>query len=231
MRLIATIVIVTFSIAANAQQRSSVGGSSQRQAATTTTSLPYNGGSCAAPSSTASTYFMDAIYASASASAKGTAPFANANGFKTYHNVVKDFQAKSDASGDQTQAIQKAIDDGRKSGQPTTHPRTVFLPAGNYTLGSTLNLKMGTVVVGNPADPPTIQASKSFDGDTLVNGYDDSAGSQPNDFMTVLKNVSPAILIGPIATVAWCLLLWPCNSRACKKHCYADMSTWLRELR
>lgn len=124
----------------------------------------------------------------------GYAPYASGSKvYPVYRNVL-DYGAQNDGSGDQTAKIQKAIDDdgngGSRKGQGVTrYPAEVFLPGGVYQLESTLYLTVGTIIVGDPQNPPIIRAGTNFDGQFLVMGYDKQAGHPETSFMTLVKNV------------------------------------------
>lgn len=99
-----------------------------------------------------------------------------------------------DGTGDQTERIQQAIDDdgnggSRKGRGVTRYPAEVYLPSGTYTLGSTLFLTVGTIIVGDPKNPPVLKASANFNGQFMVMGYDKQAGNPETSFMTLMKNV------------------------------------------
>jgi len=105
-----------------------------------------------------------------------------------------DYGAVNDGSGDQTAKLQKAIDDDgnggtRKSKGTTRYPAEVYLPGGIYTLGSTLTLTVGTIIVGDPQNPPVIKAASNFQGQFLVMGYDKNNGNPETSFMMLVKNV------------------------------------------
>lgn len=133
--------------------------------------------------------------------ARGYAPFIS--GYYTYpvYRNVLNYSVKNDGTGDQTANLQNAINtDGRggsREGQGVTYePAEVYFPGGTYQLKSTLNLRMNTIIVGDPLNPPVIKAAPDFTGDTLVNGYDDanndpSSGATRGElsFMTMMKNV------------------------------------------
>lgn len=124
---------------------------------------------------------------------RGYAPEVSNANYPVWRNV-KDYSAVADGSGDQTSAIQNAINDdgsnGSRKGQGVTrYPAEVFLPGGTYQLGSTLDLRVGTVITGDPLNPPVLKASSSFNGDTLINGYDSGNGAAETSFMTLLRNV------------------------------------------
>ncbi|CAL5866717.1 uncharacterized protein PFLUO_LOCUS927 [Penicillium psychrofluorescens] len=124
----------------------------------------------------------------------GYAPYANTtNRYPVYRNVM-DYSVVNDGSGDQTRNLQKAIDDdgnggSRKGKGVTRFPAEVFLPGGTYQLESTLNLTVGTIIVGDPMDPPILAAAANFRGQFLVMGYDEENGPPETSFMTLVKNV------------------------------------------
>ncbi|CAG7975116.1 unnamed protein product [Penicillium salamii] len=124
---------------------------------------------------------------------RGYAPHVSNANYPVWRNV-KDYSASADGSGDQTSSIQNAInDDGsggsRASQGVTRYPAEVFLPGGTYQLGSTLNLRVGTVITGDPLNPPVLKAAPGFNGDTLINGFDSQNGQPETSFMTLLRNV------------------------------------------
>jgi glucan 1,3-beta-glucosidase len=127
--------------------------------------------------------------------ARGYAPFIdNYYTYPTYRNAVKGYGAKNDGSGDQTGSLQAALNDDGRGGnryqQGTTfEPAEVFLPSGTYQLHSKLDLRMGTIIVGDPLNPPVIRPAADFVGDTVVNGSDLATGHPEDSFMTLLKNV------------------------------------------
>jgi glucan 1,3-beta-glucosidase len=112
--------------------------------------------------------------------ARGYAPFlANYYTFPTWRNVLDaPYNAKNDGSGDQAAAIQAALNsDGRggnrwSSGVVTAEPAHVFLPGGTYTLHTRLDLRLGTIIMGDPQNPPILKAAPGFSDSTLIRGYD-----------------------------------------------------------
>ncbi|CAI7603253.1 unnamed protein product [Penicillium pancosmium] len=124
----------------------------------------------------------------------GLAPYISEdNSYPVYRNVMH-YNVANDGTGDQTANLQKAIDDtgaggSRKGNGVTRFPAEVYLPSGVYQLGSTLKLTVGTIIVGNPNNPPVIKASPSFRGQFLVLGYDKNNGNPETSFMMVMKNV------------------------------------------
>jgi hypothetical protein len=124
----------------------------------------------------------------------GIAPFAKSpDRYPVYRNVM-DYSVVNDGSGDQTAKLQKAIDDdgvggSRKGNGVTRYPAEIYLPGGVYRLGSTLSLTVGTILVGNPLNPPVLKAAPGFKGDHLVMGYDEKAGQPETSFAMLIKNV------------------------------------------
>jgi len=105
-----------------------------------------------------------------------------------------DYSVINDGTGNQTQRLQKAIDDdgaggSRKGKGVSRYPAEVYLPGGVYQLGSTLRLTVGTIIVGNPLNPPVLKAAKDFDGEHLIMGYDSHNGNPETSFAIVVKNV------------------------------------------
>jgi hypothetical protein len=124
----------------------------------------------------------------------GYAPFTTSpNKYPVFRNVM-DYSVINDGTGDQTARMQKAIDDdgnggSRKGTGVTRNPAEVFLPGGIYQLGSTLTLTVGTIIVGDPSNPPIIKAAPNFQGEFLVMGYDKMNGNPETSFMTLVKNI------------------------------------------
>jgi hypothetical protein len=124
---------------------------------------------------------------------RGYAPEVTNAKYPVWRNV-KDYSASADGTGDQTASIQKAINDDGSNGSRasqgvTRYPAEVFLPGGTYQLGSTLNLRVGTVITGDPLDPPVLKAAPGFSDGTLINGFDSKNGQPETSFMTLLRNV------------------------------------------
>ncbi|CAI7637121.1 unnamed protein product [Penicillium viridicatum] len=123
----------------------------------------------------------------------GFAPYAESSLYPVYRNVM-DYSVVNDGSGNQTPKLQQAIDDdglggSRKGHGVTRYPAQVYLPGGVYQLESTLNLTVGTIIVGNPLNPPIIKAGPGFSGDYLIMGYDSHNGNPETSFATLVKNV------------------------------------------
>jgi glucan 1,3-beta-glucosidase len=107
---------------------------------------------------------------------------------------VTTYGVKNDGSGNQTSALQNAIDTdgqgGTREGKGSTYmPAEVFLPGGVYTVGSTLTLRLGTIIVGDPLNKPILKASSEFIGSTLVSGQDPASGHPETVFMVAMRNV------------------------------------------
>ena len=70
----------------------------------------------------------------------------------------------------------------------TGQPAVIYVPRGIYTLKCPLQLFVGTVVMGDPLDPPTLKAGPDFKGDTLIYGKDPHHVSTTN-FLIAIKNL------------------------------------------
>lgn len=145
-------------------------------------------------SSNPSTYWLD--QQDHTGAARGFAPFLPGDfNYPVYRNV-KSYNAVGNGNADDTQSIQNAInDDGnggnRYNNEVTTRPAEVFVPGGTYKLTKQLDLRLNTILVGDPDNMPTFKASSNFNGGTVVNGYDyathDSGGTTA--FFIAMKNI------------------------------------------
>lgn len=70
----------------------------------------------------------------------------------------------------------------------TGQPVIVYLPRGLYLLDEPLQVYVGTVIVGDPTDPPVIKAAKKFSADHLIYAKDPNFGGTIN-FYIGIKNV------------------------------------------
>ena len=112
-----------------------------------------------------------------------------------FRNVKTSYGAKGDGVTDDTAALQNAITTGNSATNRAAHtlgttgqPAVVYLPEGTYIISSPLQLYVDTVFMGNPLSPPTIKASSSFSGNTLIYGKDPNLGSTIN-FYVAIKNL------------------------------------------
>jgi len=61
-------------------------------------------------------------------------------------------------------------------------PAVVYISGGTYLISSTLDLYAGTVIVGDPLNPPVFKVASSFSGTKLINGRDSTWGSATQVF-------------------------------------------------
>lgn len=131
---------------------------------------------CSPATSTPSDYWMNQM--DHTGNPRGYAPFlANYYTYPVWRNVL-DYGAKNDGSSDATPGIQAALNyyDGQNTrwsvGSKMAIPAHVFLPGGTYLLKSKLDLRVGTIIMGDPQNPPILKADPGFSGSVLVQGYD-----------------------------------------------------------
>jgi glucan 1,3-beta-glucosidase len=92
---------------------------------------------------------------------------------------VRDYGAAGDGTTDDTAAFQAAIDAGNDYANRTTNslgttgqPAVVYVPRGEYLLRGPLQLYVGTVVMGDATDRPTLRAAKDTDAAVMVYAKD-----------------------------------------------------------
>ena len=130
---------------------------------------------------------------------RGYAPLiSEAATYPVYRNV-RSYNAVGDGNTDDTNALQKAINaisagpDPNSAGtryqnEVTTRPALVFVPGGTYKLTKPLDMRLNTILVGDPLNRPIFKASSNFNGATLINGNDfatDGASGTTNFFIGI----------------------------------------------
>ncbi|KAL5332849.1 pectate lyase superfamily protein-domain-containing protein [Aspergillus crustosus] len=116
--------------------------------------------------------------------------------YKVFRNVITDYGADNTGKSDASSAIQGAIRDGPSGGPArdahamgtTGQPAIVYLPGGTYLLKAALQLYVGTVLVGDPTNPPVFKAEPGFAGDHMIYAKDPNFGGTIN-FYIGLKNL------------------------------------------
>ena len=128
--------------------------------------------------------------------ARGYAPFlGNDFTYPVYRNV-RAYGALGNGIKDDTDALQNAINTDGKGGtryknEVTTRPAEVFVPGGTYKISKTIDLRLNTILVGDPNNRPIFKAAANFGGESLINGYDfatDGTAGTTN-FLVAIKNV------------------------------------------
>ncbi|KAK3495223.1 pectate lyase superfamily protein-domain-containing protein [Neurospora hispaniola] len=128
---------------------------------------------------------------------QGVAPFnEDSAGYKVFRNV-RDYGAKGDGSSDDTEAINKAISDGKRCGKgcssQTTTPALVYFPPGTYVVSKPLIQLYYTQLVGDAVSPPTLQAAPNFEGMAVIDSdpYEDGGENwwvNQNNFFRQVRN-------------------------------------------
>jgi glucan 1,3-beta-glucosidase len=128
--------------------------------------------------------------------ARGYAPFLGTDFTYPVYRNVRAYGAAGNGNNDDTNALQNAINTDGKGGtryrnEVTTRPAEVFVPGGTYKISKTIDLRLNTILIGDPNDRPIFKASPDFSGDSLINGYDfatdGSAGT--TNFLVAVKNI------------------------------------------
>ncbi|KAI9035159.1 exo-beta-1 [Aspergillus affinis] len=116
--------------------------------------------------------------------------------YTVFRNVVTDFKADNTGATDASGAIQNAIQAGPTNGPDrgshfmgtTGQPAIIYLPPGTYLLSAALQFYVGTVIVGDPTNPPTLKAASEFSGDHMIYAKDPSYVGTIN-FQIGIKNI------------------------------------------
>ncbi|RAL15844.1 glycoside hydrolase family 55 protein [Aspergillus homomorphus CBS 101889] len=116
--------------------------------------------------------------------------------YKVFRNVVEDYGADNTGRKDASAAIQAAIQAGPSNGPDrashsmgtTGQPAIVYLPGGTYLLQSSLQFFVGTVLIGDPTNPPVLKAAANFPDDHIIYAKDPNFGGTIN-FYIGMKNV------------------------------------------
>lgn len=70
----------------------------------------------------------------------------------------------------------------------TGQDAVVYIPSGTYLMEGSLQLYVGTVLMGDPINPPVLKASASFPNDHIIYGKDPNQQGPDNFYITV-KNI------------------------------------------
>ncbi|KAE8415095.1 pectate lyase superfamily protein-domain-containing protein [Aspergillus pseudocaelatus] len=116
--------------------------------------------------------------------------------YKVFRNVVSDYKADNTGKQDSAPAIQRAIEAGASNGPSrnsksmgtTGQPAVVYLPGGTYLLQTSLQLYTGTVVVGDPTNPPVLKAASGYSLDHIIYAKDPNHEGT-NNFYIGIKNI------------------------------------------
>ncbi|KAE8148799.1 pectate lyase superfamily protein-domain-containing protein [Aspergillus avenaceus] len=116
--------------------------------------------------------------------------------YKVFRNVVVDYKADNTGREDASAAIQKAIEAGSSNGPSrksssmgtTGQPAVIYLPGGTYLLKSSLQSYIGTVIVGDPTDPPVLKAASGFPLSHMIYAKDPNHEGT-NNFYVGIKNI------------------------------------------
>lgn len=127
---------------------------------------------------------------------RGYAPFLESNFTYPVYRNAKAYKAVGDGIADDTAALQNAINDDGNGGnryknEVSTRPAQVFVPGGTYRLAKQLDMRLNTILVGDPNDMPVFKATPDFQGQTLIRGDDFAThgSSGTTNFFMAIKHV------------------------------------------
>jgi glucan 1,3-beta-glucosidase len=141
---------------------------------------------------------------------------------------VKDYGAKGDGVTDDAAAIQRAITTGDSSGTrdsgrlgSTGQPAVVYFPPGTYVVGTNIKNYIGTVLMGDPTERPSIKASASFRGNTLISGVDPRYSGLVAFYHEIKNLIFDSTALS--ATTRITLLDWPVSQGSQLSNCVFNM--------
>jgi glucan 1,3-beta-glucosidase len=71
----------------------------------------------------------------------------------------------------------------------TGQPAMVYIPSGTYLLTGSLQMYVGTALIGNPLSPPVFKAAAGFPNDHIIYGKDPNQGGTVNFYMAI-RNIN-----------------------------------------
>ncbi|OJJ44259.1 hypothetical protein ASPZODRAFT_18453 [Penicilliopsis zonata CBS 506.65] len=168
-------------------------GSPNTHSSDTTVGVSGNTETCAGLTSGSSKFWYEAIAHNGESSYLDSAYKPN---YKVFRNVVTDYGADNTGTRDASAAIQAAIKAGSSNGPDrssksmgsTGQPAMVYLPGGTYLMENSIQMYIGTVIVGDPTNPPVLKASSSIPNDHIVYAKDPNFGGTVN-FYIGIKNI------------------------------------------
>ncbi|KAK1638756.1 pectate lyase superfamily protein-domain-containing protein [Colletotrichum phormii] len=162
----------------------------------------------------AGSYWMESI------ARKGVVPWGDDPSYTVFRNVL-DYGATGNGVTDDTAAIKRAMNDGRRCGEKcngsTVKNAIVYFPPGTYLISSTVPLPFGTQVIGDAINRPVLVASKSFiglgvlstdeytGGGTGPDGHDQQWYVNTANFYRQIRNVIIDVRPAPPSEEAACL--------------------------
>lgn len=112
-----------------------------------------------------------------------------------YRNVRQTpYNAAGDGKRDDTDSIQNALNDNSQGGnryfdKGSNEPALVFVPGGTYSISRPIDMRLNTILVGDPNNPPVFKATANFNGDALIHGRDLASGAPETSFFVAIKNI------------------------------------------
>jgi glucan 1,3-beta-glucosidase len=88
----------------------------------------------------------------------------------------------------------------------TGQPAVVYLPSGTYLLTGSLQLYVGTLLVGDPVNPPVLKAVAGFPNDHVIYAKDPNQGGTVNFYIGIKNIIIDTTAVSPSQSIA--LLDW-----------------------
>ncbi|OBT38861.1 hypothetical protein VE00_10871 [Pseudogymnoascus sp. WSF 3629] len=134
--------------------------------------------------------------------------------YNVFRNVVTDYGADRTGATSANVAIQNAIQAGASNGPnrasssmgTTGQPAVIYIPSGTYLLTGSLQLYVGTVLVGDPINPPVLKAAANFPSDHIIYGKDPNHDGTINFYIGLKNVIIDSTAVSPSQNIA--LLDW-----------------------
>lgn len=88
----------------------------------------------------------------------------------------------------------------------TGQPAVIYIPSGTYLLTGSLQLYVGTVLVGDPINPPVLKAAANFPNDHVIYGKDPNHDGTINFYIGLKNVIIDSTAVNPSQNIA--LLDW-----------------------
>jgi glucan 1,3-beta-glucosidase len=88
----------------------------------------------------------------------------------------------------------------------TGQPAVIYIPSGTYLMTGSLQLYVGTLLVGDPINPPVLKAAANFPNDHIIYGKDPNQDGTVNFYIGLKNIIIDSTAVNPSQNIA--LLDW-----------------------